>query len=103
MGNVVNTGDQAGNYNLLLKINGQVEQTRMVSVGPHASQPVKFTISKSQPGTYTVDIGSQRQAFTVLGNSPSKSSTSNNNVIILVAMGILALVAVVLFVSRHSA
>ncbi len=103
-GNVVNTGDQAGNYNLALKINGHVEQTRMVSVGPQASQPVKFTISKSQPGTYTVDIGGQRETFTVLGNRPGKSSTSNNNVIVLMAMGFLAIVAITIFlISRRSA
>jgi len=101
-GNVVNTGDQAGNYSLSLKINGQVEQTRMVSVGPHASQPVKFTLTKSQPGAYTVDIGGQRETFTILGESPVKSSTSNSNLIILAAMGILALVAVILFISRRS-
>jgi hypothetical protein len=32
--NVVNTGDEAGSYNVVLKINGQMEQSRMVSVGP---------------------------------------------------------------------
>ncbi len=101
-GNVVNTGDQAGNYNLALKINGHVEQTRMVSVGPQASQSVKFSVTKSEPGIYTIDIGGQRETFTVLGKSPGKSSTSNNNLIILAAMGMLALVAVVLFVSRRT-
>ncbi len=103
-GNVVNTGDQAGNYNLALKINGTVEQTRMVSVGPRATQPIKFTVTKSKPGTYTVDIGSQRDSFTVLGNKPGQSSTSNNNVTILMAMGFLAIVAITIFlISRRSA
>jgi len=98
--NVVNTGDQAGSLNVALKINGQVEQTRMVSVGPQATQPVKFTVSRSQPGTYTVDIFDQNSSFTVLGNNDTAAAPVNSGMIILIALVTLVLAAVVvLFVA----
>jgi hypothetical protein len=73
--NVANTGDEAGSLNVALKINEQVEQTRMVSVGPQVAQPVKFTVTKAQPGTYEVNIGGQRGSFTILGASSSTAGT----------------------------
>ena len=73
--NVANTGDQAGSLNVALKINEQVEQTRMVSVGPQVAQPIKFTVTKAQPGTYEVNIGGQRGSFTILGASSSTAGT----------------------------
>jgi hypothetical protein len=100
--NVVNTGDEAGNYNVVLKINGQVEQTRMVSVGPRVAHPVKFTVTKSQPGTYTVDIAEQRGSFTVLGTASTSGEpgTSGWIAIVLIAVLVLAAVVVLLLVFR---
>jgi hypothetical protein len=101
--NVVNTGDEAGNYNVTLKINGQLEQTRMVSVGPHGTQPLKFTVTKIQPGTYTIDIGGQRSSFTILGTSSSMASSSRGGVIAILAIGILILVTIViLLINRRT-
>ena len=93
--NVVNTGDESGNYNVELKINGQVEETRMVSVGPQGTQPVKFTITKDQPGTYTVNIGYQKTSFIVTGAGGSNSSRSSSGLIVLLVMAVLVLTTVV--------
>jgi hypothetical protein len=103
--NVVNTGDQAGNLNVVLKINGQVEQTRMVSVGPQGTQPVKFTVTKAQPGTYTVDIGGQKGSFTILGASSTATSKSDNVVMIaILVFFVLVIIAVVaVFLVRRPA
>jgi hypothetical protein len=98
--NVVNGGDQAGNYNIALRINGQVEQTKMVSVGPKATQPVKFTVSRSQPGTYSVDILDQTGSFTVPGNSGDTGTPVNGGMIILIALVGLVLAAAVLLVMK---
>jgi hypothetical protein len=98
--NVVNTGDQAGNLNVVLKINGQVEQTRMVSVGAHGTQPVKFTVIKAQPGTYTVDIGGQKGGFTVLGAGAATGSKTDG-MIALVVIGILIIATVVVLLIRR--
>jgi hypothetical protein len=102
--NVVNTGDQGGNLNVTLKINGQVEETRMVSVGPQASQPIKFTVAKAQPGTYSIDIGGQTGSFTIPDNHSNKGAPANTGMIIFLALAVLAIaVVMVLLLNRRSA
>jgi hypothetical protein len=102
--NVVNTGDQGGNLNITLKINGQVEQTRMIAVGPKASQPVKFTVTKNEPGTYTVDILDQNSSFIVLDKSNAARTPVNNGLInfLIIAALLIATVAA-LILSRRPA
>jgi hypothetical protein len=103
--NVVNTGGEAGNLDVALKINGQVEQSRMVSVGPQGIQSVAFTVNKAQPGTYNVDILGKSGSFTILGTgSSTPSSSGNSGLIVLLIIGMLVLVTVVvLILSRHPA
>jgi len=96
--NVVNTGDEAGNLNVALKINGLVEQSRMVSVGPQGTQPVKFTITKAQPGTYTVDILGEQGSFTVLGAGGTAGAPVNGGLIALLIMGMLVLATVLVLI-----
>jgi hypothetical protein len=88
--NVVNTGGEAGDYIIDLRINGQVEQTQTVSVSPLGTQPVEFTVAKSQPGTYTIDVGGQIGSFTVLAARGSASGW------LAIIIGVLIPVAVVL-------
>ena len=90
--NVVNTGGDTGNYNVVLMINGQVEQERTVSVGPGASYPVKFTIIKSQPGTYSAKIDSQQSNFTILSAGRTTGKNASGGLIALIIMGALILV-----------
>jgi uncharacterized membrane protein len=97
--NVVNSGDDTGNYSVVLKINGQVEQSKMVSVGPGGVYPVKFTITKSEPGQYVATIDGHKVDFVVLGDKTSRPS-ANSGPIILVVTGILVFaIAVVLMLS----
>jgi hypothetical protein len=103
--NVVNTGDEAGNLSVALKINGKVEQTKMVGVGAHGTQPVKFTVTKAQPGTYTVTIIDKSGSFTVLGAKSSAGSTAGSKTGALMALaliGILIIASVVVLLSRRS-
>ncbi len=101
--NVVNTGDQGGNMNVALKINGQVEQTKMVSVGPQASQPIKFTVTKAQPGKYSVDIGGQTGSF-IIPDSRVNQSAPSASLIFFIIVGVLVLATVmVLVLSRRRA
>jgi len=102
--NVVNTGDQGGNMSVALKINGVVEQTRMVSVGPQASQPIKFTVSRSEPGTYSIDIGGQTGSFTIPDKQTANNPPVNWTMIAFLIMAVLAIaVAMVLILHRRSA
>jgi len=102
--NVVNTGDEGGNLYVTLKIDGQVEQTRMVSVGPKATQPIKFTITKAQPGTYNVAILDQSSSFTIVGDAGTARAPVNGGLIAILVIGMLVLASVmVLLLSRRPA
>jgi hypothetical protein len=93
--NVVNTGNEAGNYEVVLKINGHVEQTKTVGVGAQGTQPVKFTITKAQPGTYAIDVGGQTGSFTIIGTGGSAGAFSNSWLIVILIIGALIVVTVV--------
>jgi hypothetical protein len=99
--NVVNTGDEAGNYNVALKINGQVEEAKMVSVGPHGTQPVKFTVTKDQPGTYNVDILDKAGSFVITGAGGTTGS-STGGFIVLALIGVLVIATIVVLLIRRS-
>jgi hypothetical protein len=99
--NVVNTGDQPSNYNVVLKVNGQVEESRMVSVGPLTSQPVKFMVTRSQPGTYTVDVGVQRGSFVVLGDKKPGGRHVNAGLVAMLVLGVVLVITVVLMISSR--
>jgi hypothetical protein len=96
--NMVNTGNEAGNYNVALKINGQVEQSRMVSVGPQGTQPVKFTVTKAQPGTYTVNIGDQKSSFIITGAGSRPSAGMGEGLLFVAAMAVIAILVVLLII-----
>ncbi len=62
---VANTGDLAGSYKVILKINNIVVDTKDITIDGHSSKAVTFTTSKGVAGTYTVDIDGQSGTFTV--------------------------------------
>jgi len=66
---VTNTGDSEGSYTVNLTVNGQVEQTKTVTLAPEAMEPVTFTVTKETPGSYTVSIGDLTEEFTVAASS----------------------------------
>ena len=100
--NVVNTGDEAGNYNVTLKINGQVEEAKMVSVGPQGTQPVQFTVTKDQPGTYNVAILDKSGSFTILGaGSSGTTGSKTGGMIVLALIGVLVVASLVVLVARR--
>jgi hypothetical protein len=101
--NVVNTGDQPGSLNVVLEINGKVEQTKLVSLGPHGTQPIKFTVTRAQPGTYTVDIGGQKGSFTINGAGGTGSSDRMTGILIIIGALVLAVAVVVWLLIRHPA
>ena len=56
---VTNTGDGAGTYEAILKIDNAVVATKSVTLAGGASEEVTFTTSKAVAGTYTVSIDDQ--------------------------------------------
>jgi parallel beta-helix repeat protein len=96
--NVVNSGQETGNYDVVLKVNGKPEQTKMVSVGPGATYPVNFTVAMSRPGTYTVNIENQQGSFMVLDDGKAAGTSVNTGWIAILVLGALAIVIAVFLI-----
>ena len=64
---VTNTGDLAGEFKAVLKINGGVATTGKITLSGGATGKVTFTAVKGAAGTYTVDVSGQTGQFTVTG------------------------------------
>ena len=62
---VTNTGDVTGSYEVVLKIDDMVEETRQVTLEGNAEEEVVFTVSRNAAGTYSVDVNGQRGYFTI--------------------------------------
>ena len=102
--NMANEGDEAGGYTATLKINGKTEQTKIGAIDGHAAVPVNFIVSRSQPGTYTFDLGGQKGTFTVLAAKTVSSSPVSGAIPILIACVMtLCTIGVLIFVFRRQA
>ena len=62
---VTNTGNTAGSFEVTLKINGEVETTKEVTLNAGASEEVTFATAKDVPGSYSVDVQGLSGSFTV--------------------------------------
>jgi len=99
--NVVNDGDMEGSTRVALKINGQVEQHKLIAVGPGGSRPIKFTVTKAEPGSYSVIVGKQRASFMVKEDSASTTSADGGTIaVIILAILFTAVLIVLLFSFR---
>jgi len=63
--NVTNIGGCEDSYTLDLTINGAVEQTKTVTLAPLASDTVTFTVTKEEPGSYTIFVDGLTKEFSV--------------------------------------
>ncbi len=62
---VTNTGSAAGSYEVTLKIDGVVEETKEVTLKAGESQEVTFTTSRDTAGNYLVDVDGLSGSFSV--------------------------------------
>jgi hypothetical protein len=75
---VANTGDAKGTYEVTLKINGVIEETKKVDVDAGASKTVTFTTVKDVAGSYAVAVDGLTGSFSVV--APAMFSLSNLSV-----------------------
>ena len=68
---IANTGGELSNYEVTLKINGEVEATEEVAIAADSSQQVSFTTSKDAAGNYIVDVGGLTDSFVVKEATPA--------------------------------
>ena len=67
---VTNSGDLEGDYPVMIRVNGAHEETRLVTLPGGASQTIAFSVSPSDPGTYTVETGALTTTFAVKKPTP---------------------------------
>ena len=70
---VANTGGSEGSYTVVLKINGVEEAEKGVTVAAGSSQDVTFSVTREEPGSYSVTVAGLSGSFTVVGPSPTPS------------------------------
>ncbi|AKB52940.1 S-layer family duplication domain protein [Methanosarcina barkeri str. Wiesmoor] len=63
--NVENTGNAAGNESVELLINGNISDSKDVSLGVGNNTTVTFEHAEEEPGTYKVEIGEETANYTV--------------------------------------
>ena len=98
---IANGGEQSGSFTAELKINGQVEEIKTGRVGSHSAVPLEFEISRSEPGTYEIDINGQQSYFIVTGEQNSMDSSRIIFIIGLIACAIGVIVVSALLYRRR--
>lgn len=63
--NIANNGGLSGEYRAVLKINGETESIRDITLGPGQSRELIFNVTNLKPGTYTAQVNSLTAEFTV--------------------------------------
>ena len=92
---VTNTGRETGSYDVVLKINGSIEDAKTVMLSGGESTEVKFRISGEKAGIYNVEVADLKGEFKVKEAAPPTVPFIEYIVIILV---ISAVVIVILFI-----
>jgi len=72
---VTNTGGREGIYIAVLEINGAREKAQAVTLAAGNSLEATFTVSREEPGNYTVKINGLEGSFTVV-SPPAPPSPS---------------------------
>jgi hypothetical protein len=68
---VTNVGEAGGSYNVNLKIDDSIRDTRAVTLSGGATGFIEFQITETYPGAHTVEIDDQPGSFTVEGSVPA--------------------------------
>jgi len=73
---VSNDGDLAGSYEVVLRVGGEVVETRLVTLDGGQSEAVSFTVSRQTPGLYSVAVNGVYGSFTILEEEVEALSTT---------------------------
>ncbi len=83
-----NTGKAEGEYNVDLLINGNLTESKTVTLAVDESTTIEFTVTKDEPGTYLVEVNGLSGTFEVL------EKTGSVALYVLGILGVFAAVAV---------
>ena len=62
---VTNTGGQSGSHTVTLKIDGEVEDEKTVTLNPDETETVSFEVSAAQQGSFSVEVDGLSGRYTV--------------------------------------
>ncbi len=102
--NVCNGGELKGTQSVVLSVNGSAEQSQTVSVSGGSCKTVVFTVAKSVPGTYDIDVNGMHGQFTVLaprlvqGTVPSQQDSGLGTAGIIAIMAVMVVLVIGLVV-----
>ena len=82
--NVVNDGGQSGTYTVELKLNGQIVDTKTVTLGAGQNQQMSFSRSGLNDGQYDVNVAGLSGTFTA-----SRTINWWLIILIIVAVGLI--------------
>jgi hypothetical protein len=99
--NVVNRGEQAGNYKIELKINGVVEQVKTGTLEGNSGRPLSFAVNKQDPGNYQLDINGQQAYFTITGMSNQKIPAKTVFLLVFILFSIGIIIVCSLLIKRR--
>ena len=74
--NVINQGVGAGNYTVVLQVNGANRTNQTVSLLEGETADVEFTVSETMTGTYAVDVGGLIGTYKISVSRPSFTPTT---------------------------
>ena len=101
---MVNSSTTGDNQTVILKLNDKNEAQKDVTLEPGKSQVVTFGVSKSEPGIYTVAVGSITAGFEVReGAAPALVTGLSWPLLVVIGLGgllLLVLVISILFKQR---
>jgi hypothetical protein len=86
---VANTGGTEGSYTVILKINGEKEAEKSVTIAAGSSEIVTFTVTRDIAGTYLVDVDGLIGVFTVKEKAVLLNWWLIGAIIGLIAVGLL--------------
>ncbi len=95
--NVANQGTGNGSMLVKLYVNGQEEASQGITVNSGSSAPVTFTLSRNEPGAYSVYVGG------VSAGSFTVESDPNIILYISIAMIFISIAGIVYFTRRRQA
>jgi hypothetical protein len=97
--NVINTGTVNGSSSIKVYVNGQEESSQGVTVSSGSNTPLTFTVSRNDPGNYTVYVGGTNAgSFTV-------DQFADPNIILFISGALIffAFVIGIIYVTRRRA
>jgi hypothetical protein len=96
-GENVNITVEAANFGTLrdadtmtIKVNGEEIATEDLVLGPGEIMTIEFTLNRSKPGTYLVEVDGRSDTFKVMG-----SQFSSTTIVVLAILAILSITAVI--------